>query len=301
MSLVLYVPSLCVGKHEGKHSSALMKLMELLQTKQLNQPVPHLNLECVNEHCLAPSLACVQSSECRESLICYNECWQGWENDTTKQKLHIQNCTNICAYTYADEVCENVSSCYTHYGCISFPPIPNMCLANDSIVPIKRLSIKNLAEHRWWVVKGLNKDFDCNLPRCQATQFKQINSTWWDYEAQYEVDLRNGSIESITQHFPIPNQPPNSKNISFILQEEGLKHSETWWLLNEADDKSWIAMYYCANNHFFYFEGATVFSRDRTLSNTSYQSIFNTYKSVLGIDYSHFCDIHNPDDCFKRV
>jgi len=123
----------------------------------------------------------------------------------------------------------------------------------------------------------------------------------WDYEAQYEVDLRNGSFESITQHFPVPSQPPNSKNISFILQEEGLKHSETWWLLNEADDKSWIAMYYCANTHLVYFEGAAVFARDRMLNDTSYQRIFNTYKSVLGLDYSQFCDVHNPKDCFKRV
>jgi len=131
-----------------------------------------------------------------------------------------------------------------------------MCLANDSIVPMKQLAIKDLAEHHaWWIVKGLDPDYDCYV--CQTIQLHQINSSLWDYKAQYEVYLRNGSLKSITQHIiHIPSQPPNSKNISFIIQYAGLNHSTIWWLLNEADDKSWIAMYYCGSSLQWNYEGA---------------------------------------------
>jgi len=196
-------------------------------------------------------------------------------------------------------VCEKLLSCYANYGCISFPPIPRICLANDSIVPMKQLTIKNLAEpegQAWWIVKGLNPDYDCYI--CQTMQLNQVNSTLWDYKVQYEVYLRDGSLKSITQHIPIP---PNSKNISFVIQYAGLKHSTTWWLLNEADDKSWIAMYYCGSSLQWNYEGAVVYARNHTLSNNSYQSISDTYKSVLGIDFSQFCDVRNPEDCPIRV
>lgn len=288
--IVLYVQSL--GNESHLESPTLMtKLMHLLN----NKPSPHLSLECVAQHCLAPSLACLDNTNCRESINCAKNCLQAWDNDTTKQKLHVQNCTNICAFSFADDVYEKLMTCFTDYECISFPPIPRMCLANDGIVPFKQLTIKDLAAEQWWVVKGLNQVYDC-YP-CQTVQFNQINSKLWDYMPQYEVYLHNGSLELVTQHLPIASQPPNSKNISFVYHDVGLKHSETWWLLNEADDKSWIAMYYCGNTLQWYYEGALVFARNQTLSDNYYQSISDTYKSILGVDFSQFCNVRNSDNC----
>ena len=269
------------------------QLEELLGTQQLDKPGPQLG--CIVEHCLTQSVACVEDSNCLNSLKCAKKCLDSWDNDTTKEKLHVQNCTNKCAFSYADEAYEKLMTCYTNYQCISFPPIPSYCRANATTKMLKQLSIKDLAEHSWWVVRGLNSVYDC-YP-CQTIQFNQINSTFWDYNPLYQVYLVNGSLKLVNQHMTIGSQPPGANNVSFVYHDVGLKHTETWWLLDEAEDKSYFAMYYCGSTLQWNYEGALVLSRNRTLGDAAYQKISAAYKSVVGHDLSEFCNIDTSERC----
>ena len=124
-----------------------------------SEQVGSVDIACMFEHCLAESVICLTNQGCRDAIICDQKCLNEWDSDTTKEKFHIQNCTNICAWTYVDKTYQKFIRCLTTHQCLTFPPIPKTCRA-PNIHPLKQLSIKDL-EGDWWVVKGLHPVYDC--------------------------------------------------------------------------------------------------------------------------------------------
>ena len=56
------------------------------------------DVACMVEHCLSESVDCLINQKCRDAIICDEKCMNEWDSDTTPEKFHIQNCTNICAW-----------------------------------------------------------------------------------------------------------------------------------------------------------------------------------------------------------
>ena len=246
---------------------------------------PTVSLVCLFEHCLTGMLDCFAVDKvCRDSITCVESCLADWDKDKTKEKFTVQNCTNICQFSYYDKTIDKFMGCVTDHNCIGLPPIPDTC-RTSTVKPSKELSVKDLDGY-WWVVQGYHPVYDCYS--CQHPHFRMLNASFWEYAPSYLVPLANGSQVIIAQHFAMPNAPAG-QNISFSYYDAGLLHYETWWLLDKADDGSYLLVYYCGNTMNWNYEGAIVLSRNTSLPEETYTKIAATYKSAVGLDFSLFC------------
>lgn len=250
--------------------------------------IPKVNIFCLVEHCIEESEGCALSEECRQSFVCVTKCLEKWDEDTTPEKYHVQNCTNICAFSYDVKPYRDFMSCMSGHMCMEMPPIPSRCRAPSNLTVLKNVTVKDLTG-AWWVVKGYHPVYDC-YP-CQSLHFKQINSTTWDYLPKYQVYLANGTLQLVSQSFPWNVSDPSSgPELSFVYYDIGLVHSETWWLFDAADDFSYVLLYYCGATLQWHYDGALVFAREKSLSATSYAHIATAYSKAIGLDASKFCN-----------
>ncbi|XP_065896289.1 uncharacterized protein [Dysidea avara] len=236
---------------------------------------------------------CEGNKICRDYIACNAKCLDQWDEDNTTQKFQVQNCANICQFSLYDKTIDKYMRCVTEHNCISLPLIPNTC--RTSIVkPVKQLSVKDLDGY-WWVVRGYHKVYDC-YP-CQHTHFQAINDNSWEYAPSYVVPLANGSHAVISQKFQMPVAPAGQK-ISFKYYDAGLLHYETWWLLDKAEDGSYVTAYYCGNTMNWNYEGAIVMARNTSIPTNDYGKISMSFKTAVGLDLSEFCqdDVMNCEN-----
>ena len=250
-------------------------------------PETGVNLECAVEHCLLQTEGCLANEDCRSSIGCTVKCIEEWESDKSSEKIKVQNCTSICQYSYSGEAYQNFMECIGDNKCISLPPIPSQCRGPNNVTLLKKLPTSAL-NGSWWATKGYNPVYDC-YP-CQHMLFKQISSTSWSLNPSYQVYLADGSMKLASNSYAIPDTAAGQM-ISFTYHEVGLNHDETWWLIDEADDKSYILVYYCGNALEWYYDGALVLSREKTLSSSAYEKIAESYKKATGLDTGTFCTI----------
>ena len=264
-----------------------MDTQEELMSKLKKVGPNGMNLLCVVEHCAKVAKSCMQDAECRDASLCAKKCLSvEWDKDNTTEKVHVQNCSNICAFSYRDKIYVNFIQCVAQHKCIAFPPIPSRCHAPDHVSPLKQLSTKNL-NGSWWVVKGSHPVYDC-YP-CQHLYISQINSTAWRYQPKYQVYLANGSLGLMEDPYVVPNSAPG-QNISFVYYDLGLPHYETWWLIDEADDQSYLLLYYCGHTLQWYYDGALVLSRKQApLPDADDSKIAAAYKQGAAVNYADFC------------
>lgn len=250
---------------------------------------PTMNVECMVEHCLKQAAGCIFDNNCRAASLCAKDCMENlWDRDNTTEKVHVQNCTNTCAFTYMGKPYEDFMNCVSGHKCISFPPIPSHCKGPDNVTLLKKLSTEDL-NGSWWVIKGMHPVYDC-YP-CQHLTFTRINSEYWNYVPQYQVYLENGSLALYADSYDkFPNTSPG-ETISFLYGDVGLLHHEIWWLVDAADDKSYIVMYYCGNALDWYYDGALVMARNKSLPDSDTATIADSYRRSVGLDYSKFCSL----------
>lgn len=254
----------------------------------------HIDIACMLEHCFTETTSCLINQGCRDAIICDEKCMNEWDSDTTKGKFHIQNCTNICAWTNVDDTYETYLRCVTStsHQCIKFPPIPKTCRA-PNIHPLKQLSVKDL-QGDWWVIKGLHPVYDC-YP-CQKIYFSPLNETFWNYTSYYQVYQANSSLSVAYLQTVVPTNVPGT-NLSFTYDDIGLMHSETWWLIDKAEDSSYILLYYCGSTLEWNYEGAQVLARNTTLSQSSYTQIGASYRQALGLTLNDFSCNTGTQNC----
>ena len=267
-------------------------LKELFMPPASVSVTPTIDIVCMLELCTKQSISCLLASNCRNAVKCAQQCMADWDSDKTLEKFHVQNCTNKCAFTFADDTYAKFVGCFSDYQCIGFPPIKNTCRA-PNVHPIKQLSIKDM-QGSWWVVKGYHPVYDC-YP-CQRLYLTPYNASFWNYTPVYQVYLTNDSLELVTQHMTIPTSPAG-KNISFVYHDVGLVHYETWWLIDKAEDGSYLQMYYCGHTLQWNYEGALVLARNRTLDDGAYASIASSYQKAVGLDFSQFCNTSTSTSC----
>ncbi len=254
-------------------------------TKYLSSIPKPVNIECMLENCAASAAGCLLDVECRSAVACANKCWNDWDKDNTSEKYHVQNCSNTCAFSYKGNAYVKFMTCVGDHKCVQFPPIPSQCKAPDGISILKKLSTVDF-KGSWWAVAGRHPVYDC-YP-CQHIYIEQLNATSLKYVPKYNVYLENGSLALMDEAYVIPTTQPGSP-ISFVYHDTGLYHKETWYPTDGASDGSYILLYYCGNTLEWYYDGFLVFSRTRTLPDSSYTTIANSIRTATGLDLSSFC------------
>ena len=257
---------------------------------QANTQTGTINRECVLEHCMKQSISCLSDSDCRNAVECTEQCMADWDNDKTPDKFNVQDCTNRCAFTFADDAYAKFIGCLSDHQCIRFPPIKSTCRAKN-VHPIKQLSIEDM-EGSWWVVKGYHPVYDC-YP-CQHLHLSPFNASFWNYTPVYQAHLSNSSLELVTMMIPTTTE---GKYISFVIHYMGFVHYETTWLIDEAEDGSYLLTYYCGHALQWNYEGALVLARNRTLDEGAYANIASSYQKAVGIDLSQFCNPSTSTSC----
>ena len=259
--------------------------INLLRLEDLyNVPNP-VKLECMLTKCAESSAGCLLDEKCRMAAVCANKCWSEWDSDTTSEKYHVQNCTNTCAFSYRDKAYMMFMDCMGDNKCMDFPPIPSQCKAPGNISILRKFSTMDL-KGDWWVVGGRHPVYDC-YP-CQHLIFDQVNASTWKYLPTYYVYLVNGSLAQMNEAYFIPNTTAGSP-ISFVYHDTGLYHNETWYLVDGAEDGSYILQYYCGNTLEWFYDGFLVLSRTQTLPDSSLSAIADSVRSATGLDVSTFC------------
>ena len=261
-------------------------------------PSPSINLKCVVEHCLREVGECIADKICRTANLCAKKCMDGWDADNTTEKFHVQNCTSTCAFTYKSKPYQDFVNCVGGQNCLSLPEIPSKCKGPENVTLLKKLSTKDL-NGSWWVLKGKHPVYDC-YP-CQHLSFTRRNtsSKYWYFLPQYQVYLENGSMTLYSDPYDkFPDTSPG-ESVSFLYGDAGIPHFERWWLVDEADDKSYVLMYYCGNVLQWHYDGALVMAREKSLPDSAAAAIAKSFLKSVGLDYSKFCSLNThgcPED-----
>ena len=92
---------------------------------------PSLKVNSLMKHCALEVRECVLEAEYRTAANCTLSCLDMWDEDTTSGKYHVENCSNLCAFSYSA-----VSSYVNFLQCaweIISPPIPSKCRAPQQL------------------------------------------------------------------------------------------------------------------------------------------------------------------------
>lgn len=250
-----------------------------------SSPSP-VNPVCMAAHCAVQSGACFADKTCSENIGCVGKCWDKWDDDKTPDKITVQNCTNMCSFSYENKVYDNFMTCLSVHSCMSLPPIPSSCVAPQNLTLLKNIPISEM-EGSWRVVRGHNPIYDC-LP-CQLDTIAAINSTAWIYNPSYQVHLENGTLGFINQTGIVQAVSADPKDgYSIVFTDTGFGNNETWWVFDKAEDNSYYLVYYCGNVLQWNFSGAIVFSKS-DISASIVPAITESFKKATGLDFSTFC------------
>lgn len=75
------------------------------------------------------------------------------------------------------------------------------------------------------------------------------------------------------------------------FDDAGAPLSETFWVIDAADDAHYVLMYVCGTVLQWNFEGAMVYVKNPSLSisDDDVKAITASYKAAVGLDFSKFC------------
>ena len=241
------------------------------------------NLLCLYDNCYSEMVACKEKN-CQDFLTCGATCIAHWDEDTTKGKYDVLNCTSKCQFTYTDDNSDKFMTCAASNDCLELPPIPSTCRA-ASAKPAKQLSVKDL-QGDWWVVRGYHPVFDCYA--CTHQHFESMSDTTWQFASSSVVTLVDGTHKAFSLKIEMPVEPPG-KGFTFTYDFAGAANNATWWVVDKADDGSYVLVYYCGAVADWNYEGAMVMARSTSLPSSAYTKIAESFQSTVGLDLKDFC------------
>ena len=145
MKFLVSIISIFGLTHPEKISTRSLPSVQLLKDVQLLKYVPSpVKLECMLTKCAGSTASCIADKKCCEAGLCVHNCLTKWNEDTTSEKYHVQNCTNTCAFSFKDQALLNFLTCLEDNQCLKFLPIPSQCKAPGNITIVKQLSTADL-------------------------------------------------------------------------------------------------------------------------------------------------------------
>jgi hypothetical protein len=177
--------------------------------------------------------------------------------------------------------------------CLTLDTIPDTC--KQSVTPLKQLSTADL-KGNWWVLKGYHPVYDCYPNKCLQFSSMAQQAGSMDFKTTFQGYMVNGSRVKVSGEATVPSSSPGSP-ISFDITGLGPSLSMKWWLIDQADDKSYILVYYCGSRLQWGYEGAMVLSMKQTLSDADYTKIGASYMSAVGLKMADFCTVAATSSC----
>ena len=292
----LLVSSARVSEADANHDAILLNEVKSLLCPESGprfRSGSDIDAACVISNCAKPTAGCLVDRGCREAIGCAQSCIAKWDSDTTPRKLTVQNCTNTCAFTYGNDAYVAFMACITMNKCLTLDTIPDTC--KQSVTPLKQLSTADL-KGNWWALRGYHPVYDC-YP-CKRLEFSPMTQQAgsMDFKTTFQGYMVNGSRVKVSGEATVPSSSPGSP-ISFDITGLGPSLSMKWWLIDQADDKSYILMYYCGSVLQWNYEGALVLSMNNTLPPADYTKIEASYMKAVGLKLADFCTVNASSSC----
>ncbi|XP_060081841.1 uncharacterized protein LOC132561125 [Ylistrum balloti] len=243
------------------------------------------NILCMMMHCAEESKNCMLDSDCRSALACITGC--GTQNET---------CMFDCLYSYEDDVFDTFMKCaFTEHKCITMvSPDPNF-RCKPPHPPLQTLSAQQL-KGAWYIVLGLNPNFDCF--DCQITTFQPSNTSNTLFVNElFEVHTVDGKLK----HRLVNETAVQNTSVQGLLEYKSMQmgHETTteWRILYQDPKLSYMIGYYCGHvASDWYYEGSVVFSRMPALSSEVLTEV-KGHMTSLGLPVNQFC-APKTSNCF---
>lgn len=249
------------------------------------------NVTCIQEFCGEYAAECELVSDCRHCLSCINDCTTNiYPNDTSFEHWETQNCTSLCIATYGDQLFYDYDTCLTDHDCVTLAPIEATCLQRD-LKLIDNFDI-NLFLNQSWMLYGRNYVYDC-YP-CQTFNFQHVNDTTYLYQPNYTMITLNDSYAPAYLSAPLTYEP-GASTLSFLYEDQGMQHNESWYFIGQNVSAGWTVFYYCGSANTWAYEGGLVTSIGKTLSSDDLKAV-ESIVNKNGLNFSEWCVVDNDLD-----
>lgn len=232
---------------------------------------------CLLQNCGKELAKCVTDEKCLEDLVCLQGCFgQPDEGD----------CQIRCGDLYASQAVGTFNTCaVTEKSCVAqrkddgtYPVPPFDALADGFTIDTM------VKEKRWYIVAGLNKDFD--IFDCQEHFFDKGDDGKMYIKINWRVSRPNGQFyeRSDVQRF---YQEPDGKA---ILHNNGnvMLHYQDDWYIPAYKEGEWVYIYYRGTNDAWDgYGGATVYATTPDLKPEWIPDLEAASKKV-GVKWSDF-------------
>jgi len=240
LAVVMAVTSpFAVGVNDARAGVSAAKQAEMQETGA-----------CLLQNCGRELAACVTDEKCLEDLVCLQGCF-GKEDEG--------DCQIRCGDLYASQAVATFNTCaVTEKSCVAqrkddgkYPVPPFDALADGFTIDTM------VKEKRWYIVAGLNKDFD--VFDCQEHFFDKGEDGKMYIKINWRVNRPNGQFyeRNDVQRF---YQEPDGKA---ILHNNGnvMLHYQDDWYIPAYKEGEWVYIYYRGTNDAWDgYGGATVYA-----------------------------------------
>jgi len=232
---------------------------------------------CLLQNCGKELAACVTDEKCLEDLVCLQGCFGAPDEG---------DCQIRCGDLYASKAVATFNTCaVTEKSCVAqrkdegtYPVPPFDVLADGFTIDTM------VKEKRWYIVAGLNKDFDTF--DCQEHFFTKGEDGKMYIKINWRVNRPNGQFyeRSDVQRF---YQEPDGKA---ILHNNGnvMLHYQDDWYIPAYKEGEYVYIYYRGTNDAWDgYGGATVYATTPTL-NPDWIPELEAASKKVGVKWSDF-------------
>jgi violaxanthin de-epoxidase len=252
-------------------------LVDSAFAKDLVDPRTVESGKCLLSRCQRELAECLVDEKCAESLVCLNSCFG---------KPDEADCQIKCGDLYASKAVQTFNTCaITTNDCVKqkqdtgeypAPPLDALAGGFDATVFGK--------EKRWYIVAGLNKDFD--VFDCQEHFFDAPDPEHLNIKINWRINRPNGQFyeRSDIQTF---YADARTKSVWHNNGNEYLHYQDDWYVPGFKKGEYVFVYYRGTNDAWDGYGGAVVYSTSPELKNAYVPELTEIAKKV-GVDFKDF-------------
>ena len=251
--------------------------------------------KCLLSRCQLELAECLVDEKCAESLVCLNTCF-GQPDEA--------DCQIKCGDLYASKAVQTFNTCaITTNDCVKqkqdtgeYPAPPVEAMASDFDATVFG------EERRWYIVAGLNKDFD--VFDCQEHFFDAADPEHMAVKINWRINRPNGQFyeRSDVQTFYADER---TKSIMHNNGNEYLHYQDDWYVPGFKRGEYVFVYYRGTNDAWDGYGGAVVYSTSPSLKQEYVPELERLAKKV-GVKFSDFVVTDNsckpePELKFSKI
>ena len=233
--------------------------------------------KCLLSKCNVELAGCLADEKCAESLVCLQGCFG---------KPDEADCQIKCGDLYASKAVQTFNTCaVSNKNCVKQKqdtgeyPVPSL----DAMAPNFDANVFG-KEGRWYIVAGLNKDFD--VFDCQEHFFSAPDKDHMYVKINWRVNRPNGQFyeRSDVQTFYADDA---TSSIMHNNGNEYLHYQDDWYVPGYKDGEYVFVYYRGSNDAWDGYGGAVVYSTSPTLR-PEYVPELTKIAEKVGVKFSDF-------------